>query len=199
MGLLILSFLLLELILLTLMGGWFGFLIAFTCIVPPFYFVYKREQKFKDSDSTTANKIGWENFFGLLGTFVITALIAVPIIEINNERKLAEHMNSLISADEISSNYYTSMDTDITSETPDEPYVGMSHKLIDRTGWGPYDEKEIIKHLRGDLYRYTWYFCEDNRQYTRIVMVKGDVYDVSSPGMGIPIEDIDSRFVKCPK
>jgi hypothetical protein len=193
-----LSFLLLELILLTLMGGWFGFSIAFTCIAPPIYYIYKREQKYKDTNSTTANKVGWQNLFGLLGTFVITSLIAVPIIESNNKREFAEYKNRHIS-DGISSNYNTSRDTGMTSETPDEPYVGMSHKLIDRTGWGPYDEREILKHLRGNLYRYTWYFCEGNRQYMRTVMVKGEVFDVSSPDLGVPIEDIDSRFVKCPK
>ena len=30
-------------------------------------------------------------------------------------------------------------------------------------------------------------------------MVKGDVYDVDSPDMGVLIEDIDPKFVKCPK
>lgn len=80
-----------------------------------------------------------------------------------------------------------------------EPFIGLEGQFISETEWGPPDEKEIIEHIRGDSYRYTWYFCEGNRQYSRSVMVKGDVYDVDSPDMGVPIEDIDSKYVKCPK
>lgn len=180
------------------MGGFLGFFIAFICMAPPIYYFYKRELKHENADSNTRIKVGWQNFFGLVGTFFITFLIAFPIIESSNEKEFEEYKNRHKTYSS-SRNFNIPRSTEISSELPDEPYVGMSHKLIDRTGWGPYDEREILKQLRGDLYRYTWYFCEGNRQYKRIVMVKGDVYDVSSPGMGIPIEDIDSKFVKCPK
>lgn len=198
MGYILLGFLLLELILLTLWGGFLGFLIAFICMAPPLYYLYKRELKHEKDESETRDKVGKQNLMGLFGIFFLTFFIAFPFIESREKKEFEEYEESHLTYSS-SENFDIPSSEKSISEMPDEPYVGMSHDLIDKTGWGNYDKKETLEHLRGDLYRYTWYFCEDDRQYTRTVVVKGEVYDVSSPDMGIPIENINSEFVKCPK
>ena len=81
------------------------------------------------------------------------------------------------------------------------PYVGMSREYINYTSWGPPSETSFSQTLRNSITTYTWYKCENGRQYTRHVNTSknGSVFFISSEDEGIPVSDISPRLRKCPR
>lgn len=71
-----------------------------------------------------------------------------------------------------------------------EPYVGMDEEYINITSWGTSNVKIVrYNEPRSDTTTYSWYNCENGRQFTRSVDVSsGKVFYISPSDIGVEVD-----------